>query len=244
VTPEEKKAKREIAFRDADWEALSKATTKYAKNYLRGRFKAYARDISQTAMEKVWSGDHDWDMERVPDLAAHLRTVVNTLAWNKMTSAAESRQARDGEGAIAHAHDSAPSPETVANNRELLDMCAEELVERFGQKGVDYLRSLEDLPEEQAAQVGLTVDQMYRLRYKTAEYCKDVLKQPYIDSKGLAVEGAHGADPAPALSAEIAAVLEQNAYAESRRRVRIYVARGLLVASLVALAAIAMYFTR
>jgi DNA-directed RNA polymerase specialized sigma24 family protein len=241
----EKKELRERALAEADWEALVKSTAKFAYGRLRGRFKQQAHDVAQSAAEKVWGKKEAWDIERVPKLEDYLREVANTLAWNLMTRSAEVHRADDGEAAIAHAKDGAPSPESVVNGRELLNLCTEELVAQFKQEGADYLSALEDVPEEQAEKVGLTKPQMYRLRYKAAQYCKEVLRQPYLDSKGLVVEGAHGADPAPELSAEIAAMLEQPVYAASRRRKRIFVTRIAFAASMLALVCVAIWlFTR
>jgi hypothetical protein len=246
---DERKKKIAQLLRDADWEALHRATRKYAEAHLRGHFKERAGDVAQAVIAIVLTPGHDWDVEAVPTLEEHLRILVNTHAWNMARNAVESRRAEDGEGALAQAASNEPSPESTANDRELLELARAALVAEFGERGGAYLRLIvdADASPEQAKSMGVTKEDLSRIKYTAREFCRAALAQQREDARRLAAKEPPLAalEPiAPEAAAEIAAFLEQHLHAPARRKARIYVTRTLFVASVTTLAIIAVWYFR
>ncbi|WP_461788672.1 sigma-70 RNA polymerase sigma factor region 4 domain-containing protein [Pedobacter sp.] len=76
-----------------DWDDVIIKLTAYVVQYC--KWKKYylpkgleAEDIALSAIEKIYTGERSWDMEKEPDLQNHLQSVTNSIIINEIRSGA------------------------------------------------------------------------------------------------------------------------------------------------------------
>ena len=96
-----------------------------------------AADLVHEAVEKVLSGERQWDPVRVPDLPVFLIGVVRSLASHLVTGGSSREVVIDGvEQSIDHNDDPPPSPTAEAVLIEA-ERCDEIMSEAFAAAGED-----------------------------------------------------------------------------------------------------------
>jgi hypothetical protein len=86
--------------------------------YARTRSVTDAKDFVQEAIKKVLEGKYPWRPEKCPELVDHLGSVINSLVWNRTTSAARARERPLPPEHAERMVDGAPNPEQALIERE------------------------------------------------------------------------------------------------------------------------------
>jgi hypothetical protein len=93
--------------------------------YARCRSASDANDFVQEAITRVLEGRYPWSPAACPELVDHLGSVVNTLVWNRSTSAAAARERPLLPDHVDGRADRAPTQEERLLERETaLDVAA------------------------------------------------------------------------------------------------------------------------
>ena len=196
----------------ADWAAILRELTKYAaKRDFKGCSWMDPEDYASTAIAVVCRPGYSvWDPRREPDLLRHLKSVVNGVVRNAATRA-ESRgpnaTTRDGDGAVVHARAVGPTPERAAAMRELLEELGPRLRHRFGERGVRYFEAACAATDDDAAAIGMTIEQLYVMRKRVKGYCLKVREEIGLPMRGDFLPRYVPSPEAAALAAELDAML-------------------------------------
>jgi DNA-directed RNA polymerase specialized sigma24 family protein len=86
--------------------------------YARCRSASDASDFVHEAITRVLEGRYPWSPAACPELIDHLGSVINTLVWNRATSAAAARERALTPEHVHGMADDAPSPEERLLERE------------------------------------------------------------------------------------------------------------------------------
>ncbi len=128
-----------------------------------------AADLVHEAVEKVLSGERQWDPVSVPDLHVFLTGVVRSLAFHLVTGGSSRELAVDGVGQYID-HDDAPLPSPTAETLLIeAERCDEIMGEAFAEAGEDaVLQKMLDAimagyvkADEIAEASGLTLAEVY-----------------------------------------------------------------------------------
>lgn len=91
-----------------DWNDVIIKLTAYVVQY--SKWKQYrlpkgleAEDIALSAIEKIYTGERAWDLEKEPDLQNHLQSVTNSIIINELRSGAAGEKRIDGIADRYHA---------------------------------------------------------------------------------------------------------------------------------------------
>jgi hypothetical protein len=178
-------AERARAIAEADWKAISERLLPFAQ----GRHRRASRwkdpkDFVQEAIAKgLASGFPRFD-PRKESLEEHLRKQILGDLSNERTRAENSGSSSTVKGprALDFAPSNEASPEKRIAQRELFEKCRKPIEARFRERGAAYMLVALDAREEQAADLGITVKQMYRLQEDIVLLCKKLEKELGVDA--------------------------------------------------------------